>query len=229
MNKKEVFDKIRGHFKTELPHFLSKVVSDEVQFTIKTENYIGFIGIRCQSFGSKFSLNPSGNSISIFKIEESFRNLLHESILPKYGEDTLGISPNFKEEIKEIRNFEFTDLSALDDYLPKLKRFLQQVEQEFLIPFSDVNNIAKYIAQYPFSEQKNILVGGQYPVHMMKKIFLLFQGNQMNRYEEYKLGLKKSIDSFADQYPDEKEEEPLLKESYTYFIERLEALDVQQY
>ncbi|MCA0365329.1 MAG: hypothetical protein LCH67_14905 [Bacteroidetes bacterium] len=224
MKKKEVFDKIRGYFKIELPHFQSKVVSDTVQFEIKNEDFAGNFGIRCQSFGNKYLLSPNNSSIIIFTLENNFRNLLNGAIISKYGEGTLSSWPNDVDLMKKIRDFRFTDLSALDDYLPKLKRFLQQVEQEFLIPFSDVNNIAKYIAQYPFSEQKNILVGGQYPVHMMKKIFLLFQGNQMNRYEEYKLGLKKSIDSFGDQYPDEKDEEPLLKESYTYFIERLEAI-----
>ncbi len=224
MKKKEVFDKIRGYFKTELPHFQSKVVSDEVQFTLKTENYIGFIGIRCQSFGSKFSLNPSGNSISIFKIEESFRNLLHESILPKYGEDTLGISPNFKEEIKEIRNFEFTDLSALDDYLPKLKRFFKQVEQEFLIPFSDVNNIAKYIAKYSYVDHLQVLVGGQFPVPILKKIFILHSSNQKEVCKEYIKGLKNTIDTYGERYPEKADKVPILQESYAYFIERLEAL-----
>jgi hypothetical protein len=224
MKKKEVIDKIRACFKTELPHFQSNVVSDEVQFTLKTENYLGFIGIRCQSFGSKFSLNPSGNSISIFKIEESFRNLLHESILPKYGEDTLGISPNFKEEIKEIRNFSFTDLSALDEYLPKLKRFLEQVEQEFLIPFSDVNYIAKYIAQYSYADHLQVLVGGQFPIPILKKIFILHIGNQKEVCEQYTKGLKNTIDTYKERYPEKADKVPILKESYAFFIKRLEEI-----
>jgi hypothetical protein len=108
--------------------------------------------------------------------------------------------------------------------MPKLKRFLQQVEQEFLIPFSDVNNIAKYIAKYSYSDHLQVLVGGQFPVPILKKIFILHLGNQKEVCEEYTKGLKNTIDTYGERYPEKADKVPILKESYTYFIKRLEAL-----
>lgn len=224
MKKKEVFDKIRVYFNNELPQFKSKIVSDTVQFIIKKDDYIGTIGIRCQSFGTLYLLSPNNDSITIFKLEDSFRNLLHDSIILKNGEDTLASWPNYYEVMKEIRDFRFTDIGALDDYLPKLKRYMEQLEQEFLIPFSDVNTIAKYIAQYPYEDHLKVLVGGQFPVPIMKKIFILKVGNQKDVCAEYNKGLKKTIDTYGLRYPEKADKVPILQESYAYFIERLEAI-----
>ena len=51
-----------------------------------------------------------------------------------------------------------------------------------------------------------VLVGGQFPVHNFKKIFLLFVGSQIGKYLEYKEGLLMQIESFPLRKPNRKDE-----------------------
>lgn len=80
--------------------------------------------------------------------------------------------------------------------------------------------MAEYVA-VPFERKAEVAVGGQYPVHLFKKMAILKWGNQEERYQEYKKHtLEFIIEDFDD--PREKDDAQLYKDCFESIVYHLE-------
>lgn len=204
-------------YKTELAemgYILFK--KENSDFSIKTD-------IRVQFHGTLLSFG--GFSVVFKTFETVFSNFLGEliekSLFEKYYGQGLVLVINdfyhsdyvFPESVK--------DETELEIYLSEFLKCVRFYEEEIFPKLTDIHFLAEYVGSVPFEKQLEIVVGGQYPVTIFKKLAILKWGDQEERYNKYKEGLSEFIeDDFED--PKYAHEAPLYKQGFKKLIYHLE-------
>ncbi len=181
------------------------------------------ISFRCQNFGNTIVMQSMGARIFVYKIEVEFEGLLLNE-LTDYNNSNYSLVGG-KNEIplmNEMRDTIFSSLGYIEEYVYDVLNFLNGVEKSFFLPMLNIDNLALNIG-VPFEERSKVLVGGRFPVHLLKKIFILKKGGQEQRYEEYKSGLEGLFELYKEKKPTKKEELKLYWKAYRVLIENLES------
>lgn len=120
--------------------------------------------------------------------------------------------------------FKLESIDQLFEMYHTIFKYISEVEHIFFDSLVSIQSIAAYIAKFSYENQNEIMVGSKFPIHIFKKVFLLYQGGQINRYKEYKRELKTQIDSFVKSKPERKEEAKAYIDNYDYLTNFLEGL-----
>ena len=226
MNRKLIFKNLHNYLTSHIDGYDSKVVGDQLIVYRKIRGVDYSLKFRCQNFGDTYLVNSIGVLIKIDEIEQVFRSLVIKELQEYYSDEfTLALSA-YEFDLKSmINNFKIKSEIDLKTLNGLLVEFILEVQDSIFDAMTDVKSIAKYISKYNYDDNLKVLVGGSFPVHNFKKIFLLFAGDEMDKYIEYKEGVLEQIESFPLRKPNRKEEARLFIENYDYLITKLEARD----
>ena len=176
----------------------------EFSFRVQYDNYLSFKGF----------------SICFRSLEKSFTTLLYNELNHLYGENIVFTSKKF---YHLTYNFNFREIKTeleLDEYIAEFVKCLEYHEKEVFPKLLDIRFLAEYVGSVPFDKKAEISVGGEFPVHLFKKLAILKWGNQTERYEEYKENTKIRIEKYAIEKPDRYN--PAFKEGFESLISHLE-------
>lgn len=224
MNRKYILNEIVKFVNIEFRGFESSIIHDTVVF-IKDENkYLYKIHLRCQNFGEIYIINTVGNIFQNKLLENDFQKLLFPELLNYYNkETTILISSKNLGIGLGIIDYHIKSYIDIDQFCMKLKDYINQLELIFIASMQDPIFISNYLAQFPYNDNLKSNVGSKFPVENLKKIFLLFIGGQMERYQEYKTGLEAQLISLPERKPEKKEEAKMYLDNFYYLIEKLES------
>ncbi len=226
MNKKSIFESIKSHLSENAGLDNIVIIGDQVKINYKIEETEFSIIVRCQNFGDTYLININAVTIRIQDLERRFESLLFPELKVYYSDEfTLCIGAGSLGLSSIISDFKIETERDLQNLNKSLEIFFKDVRDTTFHSLIDVGAIASYLSKYNYDNNLKVLVGGHFPVHNLKKIFLLFEGDQMVKYEEYKQGLIEQIESFPLRKPDRKFEARLFLENFNYLISKLETRD----
>lgn len=204
--------------------YLSSVSEDRVFLIKRLKSFQFRTSLRCQNFGEVYLMNPQGISIRNEKLESQFEELVFPSLVHLYDGESSLVTTTSNLGISSINlDYEILSEDQIGTYCEIIDRWLDEVEVLFFEPMMDVNNIAIYISKYSYPNSLNVMVGGNFPVMQFKKLFILYIGGQMERYYEYKVGLKEQIESLPLRKPAKSEEAKIYLENFYFIVQELEG------
>jgi hypothetical protein len=161
--------------------------------------------------------------IKVDEIEQEFEKLIISDLKKEYNDEfTLFIGLNDVLKSADIRDYKVIESEDVKQYCRKIEEYLSELWEKFFEPMQNIESIASYIAQYSYSNQRKVLVGGSFPVQFFKKMFLLYKGGEIDRYKEYKKGLYDLIKSYPEINPKYKDRVPMFMNNFESLIKSLE-------
>ncbi len=226
MNKKSIFEAIKSHLSENAGLDNIVIMGDQVKINYKIEETEFSIIVRCQNFGDIYLINTKSIRIRRDDLEKRFQLFLLEELKKYYNDEfTLAIDTDLFGINNVISDFKIETERDLQNLNKFLEIFFKDVRDNIFYNMTDIKAIASYISKYNYENNLKVLVGGHFPVQNLKKIFLLFEGDQMVKYEEYKQGLIEQIESFPKRKPSRKDEARFFIENFNYLISKLETRD----
>ncbi len=226
MNKKSIFESIKKCLSQNTWFEGIRIIGDQAAINYKIDDTEFTIVVRCQNFGDTYLFNTNAITIRRQDLESRFESLLLEELKKYHSNDfTLSIGAGSLELNSAVMDFKIESDRDVQNLNKSLELFIKDLRDSIFYRMTNVREIASYISNYNYADNLKVLVGGRFPVQNFKKIFLLFEGDQMDKYEEYKQGLLEQIDSFPIRKPNRKEEARFFVENYDYLINKLEARD----
>lgn len=224
MNRKAIFNQIQNFFEEKKFNYEIFVFEDHIVFAQNKPGYKFRTSFRCTYHGAFYRITPKGTMIKIDGIEREFEKLILKDLKKNYSDEfTLFIGLNDLLKSADIRDYKITQQEHIKQYCYKMEQYLLELWEKFFEPMQNVESMASYIDQYSYSNQRKVLVSGSFPVHIFKKIFLLFKGGKMDRYQEYKKGLKTLIKSYPEINPRDKDRVPIFTNNFKSLINFLES------
>ncbi|EGV44476.1 hypothetical protein BZARG_2738 [Bizionia argentinensis JUB59] len=184
--------------------FQDKFYSVEFRFRIQYKRLVTFEGFSI--FSSK-------------EIEKEISNLILEDLKNYYDDDFYFNSKKFYKTDYDFSQ-EIISETHLEEFLNEFVKCLEYHEQEVFPKLLDINFLAEYVGSVPFDQQAEIPVGGNFPVHLFKKLAVLKWGNQEERYLEYKINTNKLIESYSIKKP--QKYKPSFETGFKNLINQLE-------
>ena len=223
MKKKEIFQQIQKTLNGVQNYKNSKIVEDQLIIEFQIEGAKCKTSIRCQHFGKIYLVNPPVNKLLIENFENEFETVLFDDVKKFYNNDfTLCVGSGQLDLNSLLPEYRIESEKDCIEYCEKFKNHIKEVINIFFYPMSDITNIGKYVAKFDYVDNLKVLVGGKFPVHTLKKIFLLKKGNQIERYLEYKKGFEEQIESFSIRKPNRKDEAKIFMDNYISLVRKLE-------
>lgn len=224
MNKKSIFESIKNCLSQNAGFDDVLIIGDQATINYKIEDTEFAIIVRCQNFGDTYLFNTNAITIRRQDLESRFESLLLDELKRYYNNDfTLSIGAGSLGLNSVVVDFKLESDKDIQNLNKSLEFFIKELRDSIFHRMTNVREIASYISSYKYTDNLKVLVGGRFPVQNLKKVFLLFEGGQMDKYEEYKEGLLEQIESFPSRKPNRKEEAKFFEENYNYLINKLEA------
>ncbi|MBO0593968.1 hypothetical protein I2486_21420 [Cellulophaga sp. E16_2] len=223
MNKKEIFNILRNSFQDKMDTFQITSMEDRLIFTKRNDGLEYQNSIRCQYFGETSTLSPQGNSFRSEQIESDFMTYLIEPLKSYYNSSsTIHLSSKRFKNFDKIDFYKFTSLTQLENFIEYYLAYHQSVCEEFWYKIKSIKDIGYFLAQLPYENHTEILVGGTFPTQMFKKMYILKKCGHLERYKEYKFKFSEQLETFPIRKPNRKEEYELFKENFNQLISKLE-------
>lgn len=232
MLKKEIVDKIKQlYLSSNNQNFIFSFKNDRINFTQEQNGYVCNLQLCFYRF-HHYMLKLEGQKIIKSDLEKEFEKLITPDLIHlNDNKHTFTYGGAEFECYKAIDFVLLENEEVLQIFFNNFMIYLQEVKEKFFIPGEKVEYLASLIAEHEYKNQSKILVGGKFPVHILKKIFILKKGSQEESYIEYKEGLKNQIATYGDRNPEEAHLVPLFQKCYSNIINYLEhgtmPLDVE--
>lgn len=205
---------------------LREIISKELGNTYENElvdsDYIDFYrqdqGLNVRfSFRMQFHdhISFEGFQIELKHFEQRISSLL-VSDLESYYDNSFSFSfkKNYDSEL-DFSLYRIENKLDLKEYLDEVIKCIDFHEKGIFPRLLDINFLAGYVGSVPFTRKEEVNVGGQFPVHLFKKMAILKWGNQEGKYLEYKEGTDELIKKYAIKKPEK------YKESFRRVFEEL--------
>ncbi|MFT6320282.1 MAG: hypothetical protein ACJAT4_001205 [Granulosicoccus sp.] len=222
MNRKSISRQIQNFISENISTYDLTILEDQLIITRQIKGVKCSLNIRCQSFVVEYLMGSPVNLIKNNELEKQFELLLLDEMKKYYNDDfTFGESSASFGLTSPIADIRIKSENDVIEYCEKLQRHISEVEKEFFYPMTDKKKLSAYIAKFSYEKNLKVMVGSRFPVMTLKKMFLLHVGNQMERYNEYKEGLFKQIESFPIRKPKRAEEAKLFMKNFEYLVKML--------
>lgn len=224
MNKKSILTEIKIHLIETKVEYDASILDDHVIIIKHIKGFTFRTSIRCQNFGEVYLMNPGIISVRNEEVENQFEKLVFKSLKDLYDSESSLVTSTSNIGIStQILDYQIKFENQLDDFCRIVLSWINEVENAFFEPMKEVKNIATFIAKYPYSDNLKVSVGGKFPVMQLKKMYLLYKGGQIKRYNEYKEGLFSQIESLPERKPQRKEEARIYLNNYSFLVQSLES------
>lgn len=165
-------------------------------------------------------LFAGGFSVSIKNFNKLFENLIIEELEQKYAKEfILGFEDYYQTDYR----FDITIKTDTDwqEFINEFDKCLKYYEAEVFPKLNEIKFLADYIG-VPWENRAEIVVGGNFPVHLFKKIAILKWSDSQELYETYKKETRKLIDLYGAKKPDKLKEVDFFIKGYEKLIHHLE-------
>lgn len=223
MNRKNIFNQIREFFEKKESRYKVSVVEDHILFTEGNLGYKFWTQFRCQNFGKTYLLNPNGTLVFIADLEREFDELIIDDLKKENASEfTIAIGSKTISKFNDVYRFKAQTPESIEEYCYLMEGYIFELWERFFDSLQNVENIASYIAQYSFKDHNKVLVSGRFPVQFFKKMFLLYKGGEIDRYQEYKKGLYDLIKSYPEINPKDEGRVPMFMNNFESLVKSLE-------
>jgi len=223
-SKRSILEEIRANLQKVNDDFGFAINEDRLNISYQNNDTLFKTSVRCQNFGDVYLLNPQGIQISNNKIENQFKKLILNQLIKYYDDDITLLTTTSSLKIEtDFIDYKIVDASQIKDIAKSVHNWLSMVVFEFLNNVIDIKGISDFINCYSYQDNLKVNTGGLFPVQTFKKIYLLYLGGHIERYQEYKEGLYEQLISFPIRKPEKKEEAKIFLNNFNFIIKELES------
>lgn len=140
--------------------------------------------------------------VRLNKVENTFLELISKEFRNFYSDEIYFTRKRFYHRDYDFNFQEIKSEAHLEEYVNEFVKCIEFHEKEVFPKLLDIHFLAEYVGSVPFERKGEISVGGNFPVHLFKKMAILKWGEQEERYQEYKNGTQDLIHKYAIKKPE---------------------------
>ena len=224
----ELFEKLINAIQGDTNGFLLKILDKRLVCKKTGKDYQFTFSLSSQDSGDSTLLLYNGGELCYCPIEKLFSSLIIEELddyrNPKNTliADSLSCPPSNDLHFKKVK-----DQNDFILYKNSLLVMLNNGHEKLVELVKSNKLFATFVGQFPFDKRDMVIVGGRFPLNLMKKLLILRKGDLYEAYCEYKEGLERLLQLYEEKKPDQIDTAKMFWKGYEYFIEKLEERPIQ--